>query len=282
MSYSRLDTPIPQPTKKLLWFFTKAASHTYHAIPKSMSGVKHNNNGEQVEREWLLLGEPPNSIKPDDVPQDAESSILSDPSTSDIECIGKVNENSESESSTDIDAIVDEYRQKIKVTAIGQNDVVRTPSSGSWWIASVLVATVVLCTIGIICGIVHDSYETSYGCLTIILVATLTLLILPKYQTSVLHPSTIPCSLCIMMSGVFLGIIISECWAPLLFWFTAALLFFVRIDKYCCLCLERRTNDVMSEVLISSSNLHGNGSTSIRIPANQQNLIVSEQSVHCR
>lgn len=75
--------------------------------------MKKSKHDEELEREWLLLGEP-QSPRVTVTEPDAESSILSDQPVSDIECIDR-QIITESDSSTDIDAIVDEYRQKIKV-----------------------------------------------------------------------------------------------------------------------------------------------------------------------
>lgn len=76
--------------------------------------LKKTKRDEELEREWLLLGEPQSPRVAVSTEVDAESSILSDPPMSDIDCIAKENA-TDSDSSTDIDAIVDEYRQKVKV-----------------------------------------------------------------------------------------------------------------------------------------------------------------------
>lgn len=76
--------------------------------------LKKAKRNEELEREWLLLGEPQSPRVAVSAEVDAESSILSDPPMSDIDCIAKEN-GTDSDSSTDIDAIVDEYRQKVKV-----------------------------------------------------------------------------------------------------------------------------------------------------------------------
>lgn len=83
--------------------------------------LKKTKRDGELEREWLLLGEPPQSPRVATVAEpDAESSILSDPPISDVDCIAKEN-GSDSESTTDIDAIVDEYRQKVKVSVDANN-----------------------------------------------------------------------------------------------------------------------------------------------------------------
>lgn len=247
LSYSRLDKSRNQkPDKRFLWFLKRTASQAYHAIPKA-------EKNEHIEREWLLLGEPASSPIPKQQEKDVESTILSDPSTEDIECcIDKRSEKSESESATDIDAIVDEYRQKVKVSTAGVNDVIKLPSNGSWTVVVFLIFLIVSGVVCITYGILNDFYNLSYISLALVLVAVVTLHILPKYQTSSLHPSTLVCSIGIISFGIFLGMIVSDCWAPLLIWITASLLIFVRCDRYFCICLNQETPDSsMNEILIS-------------------------------
>lgn len=201
--------------------------------------------------------------------------MLSDPSTEDIES-NKKRTNSDSESTTDIDAIVDEYRQKVKVSTAGLNDIVKLPSSGSWAVAIFLVFVIVC---GVACttyGILNDQYSLSYASLLMIVVSVVTLHILPKYQTSSIHPSILTCSIGIVSFGIFLGTIISECWAPLLVWITASLLIFVRCDRYCCICLLQHdsTDSSMNEILISkgcSATVHLTGQQSILMDRNYIN-----------
>lgn len=88
--------------------------------------LKKAKRSEELEREWLLLGEPPQSprvaVGGSGVTEaDAESNINCPARMaplSDVEILGSDKEDEEeedSESTTDIDAIVDEYRQKVKV-----------------------------------------------------------------------------------------------------------------------------------------------------------------------
>lgn len=122
---------------------------------------------EELEREWLLLGEPTsprNTIILDDDEQDT-STLTITPSTgppdqptanqqqqqqqSPIVTNGALIEscrgsddgmNSSSDSSTDIDAAVDEYRQKVEVTSSGPSEkVLRIPSQESWQLSVILI-----------------------------------------------------------------------------------------------------------------------------------------------
>lgn len=91
--------------------------------------LKKSNRSEELEREWLLLGEPPQSprvavgasncgagVSTDAAAESSISCTGGMAPLSDVEFIGSGKEDEESESTTDIDAIVDEYRQKVKVT----------------------------------------------------------------------------------------------------------------------------------------------------------------------
>lgn len=98
--------------RKSIWSFNKPKAIV---IPTSKSRIKKIQQDEELEREWLLLGEPQSPRVIVNAPDDIESSILSDQPASDIECIDQQIV-TDSESSTDIDAIVDEYRQKVKVS----------------------------------------------------------------------------------------------------------------------------------------------------------------------
>lgn len=74
--------------------------------------------------------------------------MLSD-QISDIECIALAKpENMDSEdSSTDIDAIVDEYRQKVTVSTAGytsDGDTLRLPTANSWYLAIIFIVLIVL------------------------------------------------------------------------------------------------------------------------------------------
>lgn len=139
---------------------------------------------EELEREWLLLGEPTsprNTIILDDDEQDTSTLTITPPTGSDnvttnqqqqpqqqqlqqcgelrrkqssiistggLSESGRVsdedgnnsNRSSSSDSSTDIDAAVDEYRQKVEVTTSGPSEkVLRIPSQESWRLSIILM-----------------------------------------------------------------------------------------------------------------------------------------------
>lgn len=88
-------------------------------MPKPKPRIKKKQPDEETEREWLLLGEPHsprNTVVLDESEDIVDTSILTVaeplPGASDIM---EDEELTDSESSTDIDAVVDEYREKFKV-----------------------------------------------------------------------------------------------------------------------------------------------------------------------
>lgn len=106
-----------------------------------------------MEREWLLLGEPAsprNTIILDDE-QDTSTLTITptgpgNASNQDVEALQSPNSNdliessSDTDSSTDIDAVVDEYRQKVEVTTSGPSEkILRIPSMESWRLSIVLI-----------------------------------------------------------------------------------------------------------------------------------------------
>lgn len=129
-------------------------------------------SNEEVEREWLLLGEPQlarNTVVLDDdqdplffgagssrenQPTDVESALISD---------GKENASS-SESSTDIDAIVDEYRQKVKIaTVTPQEQIKKVASAETWKLAIVCVLMTLLCIVVSVIGL-HSRTYSIFAC----------------------------------------------------------------------------------------------------------------------
>ncbi|XP_032310930.1 uncharacterized protein LOC6503741 [Drosophila ananassae] len=293
LSYSRLSTaPIAKSTS-----CSSAATSSSSRLKRSLWNIglpKHSGlkkpktkpkNKQELEKEWLLLGEP-TSPCPQREGRDVESTILSDgePPPSDFEYPDKFDK-SDSDTSTDIDAIVDEYREKIKVTTAGPLErSVRVPTGSSWHVtifALVVIALgIALCVAGLM---MHWAPATLTGGIGVLIVAIM-MGFIPKYTGSVINVSPVICGMSLLM-GV---ILFTECavhsWPGLVIWLLAGLILVVRCDKYCCNCFEPTT--MLNAQLIpsvsgkthsgtgsgsvkaagSSSNLSTGPSTSIRIP----------------
>lgn len=121
------------------------------SIPKPKPRTKKRN--EEMEREWLLLGEPAsprNTLILDDE-QDTSTLTITptgpeNASNQDVEALQSpisndlIQSSSDTDSSTDIDAAVDEYRQKVEVTTSGPSEkILRIPSMESWRLSIVLI-----------------------------------------------------------------------------------------------------------------------------------------------
>lgn len=146
MAYSRLDTGNTKPPKASVpkrsatWFLNKAVpSLSSQSLSKSINKLNQKHSKKE-ENEWLLLNEPSSPVVRNNSQFEeecnAESSILSDTTASDIDCIMKAeqldSETSEEEEE-DIDSIVEEFQQKIKISTAGLKDTtLRIPSVNSW------------------------------------------------------------------------------------------------------------------------------------------------------
>jgi len=144
LAYSRLDTGTSKATKptapkrSATWFLNKAVpSLSSQSLSKSINKL-NKKHSKKEEREWLLLAEPSSPVVRNaqyDEECNAESSILSDTTTSDIDCIMKAEQldTESSEEEEDIDSIVEEFQQKIKISTTGLKDtVLKLPSINSW------------------------------------------------------------------------------------------------------------------------------------------------------
>lgn len=164
-AYSRLDTgnnfkPKPSiPKRTSMWLLNKAVpSMSAHSLAKSISKLNKTVDKEEMEKEWLLLGEASSPInQPNQDLINAESSILSDSTASDTECIVKAGHSDDSETSDeDIDSIVEEFQQKVKVSTQGLREAnLKVPSMGSWRVA-------LLCIFSVNCSCVAAATSASY------------------------------------------------------------------------------------------------------------------------
>lgn len=128
-----------------MWFLNKAVPSISNSnLTKSISKLNRKVAKEEMEKEWLLLGEassPVNVSSPE--PLNAESSILNEDTASDTECIVKVQHSDSETSDEDIDSIVEEFQQKVKVSTAGLKETnLKLPSMGSWRIAMLCILSV--------------------------------------------------------------------------------------------------------------------------------------------
>ncbi|XP_016964626.1 uncharacterized protein LOC108034278 [Drosophila biarmipes] len=286
LSYSRLSTaPIAKSSS-----YSSSATSSSSRLKRSLwkiglpkhSGLKKPKtkprNKQELEKEWLLLGEP-TSPCPQREGRDVESTILSDgePPPSDFEYPDKFDK-SDSDTSTDIDAIVDEYREKIKVTTAGPLErSVRVPTVSSWRVTMFAIVVIglgiALCMAGLMMHWAPAALTGGIG----VLIVTIMMGFIPKYTGSVINVSPVICGMSLLMGVILFSGCAVHSWPGLLIWVMAGLIMVVRCDKYCCNCFEHTT--ILNAQLIpsvsgktnagsasgSAANLAG-PSTSIRIP----------------
>ncbi|XP_050087751.1 high affinity cationic amino acid transporter 1 isoform X2 [Anopheles aquasalis] len=200
-------------------------------------------NNEENEREWLLLGEPSSPKDPHSkAPCIVESSVLSD-QISDIECITLAKpENMDTEdSSTDIDAIVDEYKQKVKISTAGPLDrkSARVPTANSWYLAIIFIVMIVLGCVITAAGLMLLEKIVIIVGLNVSLISGIVLWLFPRYsQANTARPSLITCIVTLLASCILFASSVTLSWPALLLWFLVGFLLFIRCDTWCCLCLE--------------------------------------------
>lgn len=142
-----------------MWLLNKAVpSMSAQSLTKSISKLNRPVDKQEMEKEWLLLGEASSPVnQPNQELINIESSILSDTTASDTECIVKAGRSDDSETSDeDIDSIVEEFQQKVKVSTAGLKDAnLKVPSMGSWRVA-------MLCIISVSCSCVVAAVSAAY------------------------------------------------------------------------------------------------------------------------
>ncbi|XP_017860392.1 PREDICTED: uncharacterized protein LOC108612026 [Drosophila arizonae] len=293
LSYSRLSTaPIAKSSSSCSSAATGSSNRVRRSLwnlglhkQRAMKKPKNKQRAKpEVEKEWLLLGEP-TSPCPQREGRDVESTILSDsePPPSDFEYPDKFDK-SDSDTSTDIDAIVDEYRQKIKVTTAGPLErSVRVPTVSSW---RVTIFSIVVIGLGIalcVAGLEKNWAPAAFTGAIGVLIVAMMMGIIPQYTGSVINVSPVLCALCLLLSVVFFSACAEHAWPGVLVWLLSGLTLLLRCDKYCCNCFDQPT--ILNAQLIpsvsgkASTSAAAGTATSIRMPRPPKGVISLPQRV---
>lgn len=259
----------------------KAPSISTQGLTKSISKLNKSVRKEEVEKEWLLLGEASSPVnRPNQDPLNAESTILSDSTASDTECIVKA-ENSESESEEDIDSIVEEFQQKVKVSTAGLKETnLKVPSMGSWRLANLCVFVAIgscvvagasasyqlmipfaLSVAGKPSAATSEKPKFQNLCLnvSVIFVTSVVMLWIPRYTYSHETPAIFVCTFSFLFNSVLLSSMMLDSWLALIFWLVSGAVLvaqsLIKCDIWCCLCLDYprhsgQTTLLMDETLI--------------------------------
>nr|XP_036222570.1 uncharacterized protein LOC118681587 [Bactrocera oleae] len=229
---------------------------------------------KELEKEWLLLGEP-TSPCPTRQPTDVESAMQSSSKPVPLNFIyPEIVEISDSDTSTDIDAIVDEYRQKIRITTSGLIDIsTRVPSVFSWRFALLIIFIAIFGTISFAFNSMQQNPhgEIIFGCGTMLLSSMLSLF--PRHKTGIICLNPVFCCGTLMTSGVLFGACSYYAWPAIVFWVTAGLMLLLRCDNWCCSCFEHSGGTIQEQLIPSDAPKTMTRSAAIHIPGPPTNSV---------
>ncbi|KAJ6647283.1 putative cationic amino acid transporter, partial [Pseudolycoriella hygida] len=284
LAYSRLNAPRPSSSGRSLWPFNKPKVIT---ITSSKPRQKNAKRDIELEREWLLLGEPHSPLPRVAAlnSDEAESSILNEPEEAgDREIL------TESDSSTDIDAIVDEYRQKVKVeellteqhplpitdllqvstAGMKTEKIIRIPTVNSWrFVLFLLFLLIVAAEITIFGLSSQSSVLVLTGALTAVVTSAL-LMFVPKYNVSPSSPSSVTCTLTVFLELILIYSTLKNSWPAILFWIIAGVTLYIRCHNWCCLCLEQQRSHLLIPTVASNM-------TTIHIPCPPRGSLIQSR-----
>lgn len=225
---------------------------------------------KELEKEWLLLGEP-TSPCPTRQPTDVESAMQSSSKPVPLNFVyPEIVEISDSDTSTDIDAIVDEYRQKIRITTSGLIDIsTRVPSVFSWRFALCIICVAIFGTVSFASNSMQQNShgEIIFGCGTMLLSSMLSLF--PRHKTGNICLNPVFCCGTLLTSGVLFGACSYYSWPAIVFWVIAGLMLLLRCDNWCCSCFEHSGGTIQEQLIPSDAPK----TTTIHIPGPPTNPV---------
>ncbi|KAJ8969166.1 hypothetical protein NQ314_001907 [Rhamnusium bicolor] len=221
--------------EKIKSFFVSKPHYIHHlSSPKSINRKLGNASGNITdERECLLLDDYSNKSVNIDLADDSASE-------NDENNIVFCSDDEDSGSSTDIDLIVEEYREGLKVTTIGKFNEKR-PSTRITSIVVVTCLTIIIIssiTLSLyILNIINLCWPSILGIILPLIITTT----MPQNSADKLKETIVPSILfslyhatSIVLNIVLSSTIIMDIWQGVLFWSLAGLLLFWRCD--CCSC----------------------------------------------
>lgn len=242
-----------------LWSMAKSESSNipghHFSNKKRRKVLKNPIVHEELEKEWLLLGEPQSPRLDDsrkisaggveivDTKLIGDDPVNADDDEDAIEDEEEEEELEDSSDATDIDAIVHEYKEKLRVSGDGslEANVLRIPTANSWRL-SILLICMLSCAVSLLdLGIYQRSIAYSATGIVSLAVITIILCYIPKqvdqkqeqYQHVVISVITMCSSLILTVTTL------SQSWPALLFWLVSGLALIIRCDLWCCPCLEK-------------------------------------------
>lgn len=286
LNYCRLDSETPvaaagQSTSlststtissiRRIWNLTKLETNPIKCSKKKRKVPKTPAEQEEMEREWLLLDEPQSprldrvingegvvdgtsnqtGLKTEILDTKFEEGIIRRGSEGEVG-----NESSSSSDVTDIDAIVDEHRAKLRITTAGdmEGNILRIPSATSWRF-TLFIICIVTCGISILdLGIYQLSAPYLIIGAFILVTTTVILLFIPKNVNQKQNEyQNVSISVVALSGSLILTVAtLSQSWPALLFWLVSGLALIIRCDTWCCPCLDQP-----EEVIINTEPVFG-------------------------
>lgn len=248
------STEVAKPPKRsVTWLFNKTLpSLSTQNLSKSLNKLNKSGRGEE-EREWLLLDGVQSHNEDEKI--NAESSILSD-----VDCIAETENNATESSSSDeedIDSIVEEFQQKLKISAAGLKDInLSIPTTNSWRCSLIGVALIILSSVLSAVGFSIENYFLFFTSILAILLANFASMFIPKYTYSYATPSTLTCSMAIFSSSILLSSITFDSWFAIIFWLISGIILVLstqsifKCDVFCCFCLDFPHDEMEATIVV--------------------------------
>ncbi|CAG9771099.1 unnamed protein product [Ceutorhynchus assimilis] len=245
--------------EKLRGFFGKTPQYIHKlSSPKAASGIvrkiPRDKTKRSVEEQECLLFEDYNTKS---LNMDIDSSSENEENEMEIM---SCSEGENSDSSTDIDVIVEEYWEGLRVSTLGKFNE-KNPSTQT---TSIIVIVCLILTTSAAVGValyIFHIVNFYWPYILVICIGTLIIMGLPENASEKSKPTLLPSllfplfhSLSITMNTIMVSIIIINVWQGIVFWTIAGLLLYWKCD--CCQCgvleplVARATSKVDAEHII--------------------------------
>ncbi|KAJ3629609.1 hypothetical protein MTP99_013990 [Tenebrio molitor] len=163
----------------------------------------------------------------------------------------------DSYSSTDVDAVVQEYKDKIQVATIDNFNENKYPTYVTATTVVIFLMIIAIATISLSQVVVWKLYNLLWPCFTVSFFSTIIILVMPKssYQSEhgLLPKSVVPlCSIIALQCHIVLvSTLMNDVWPGIIFWFGVGCLLFWRCE--CCTCDGLLSNNQKNKLNITEN-----------------------------
>lgn len=231
IQYSRLNKKKmdkPSPTRRI-----KTA---FDIMPRFLRSASFHPKGNTEDNECLLMNDYSNQSSKEQVNIETDTeSDGNDPSPicSDVEA--------DSSSSTDIDAVVQEYKEKIQVATVNNFSEGRTPSNLTCQTVLFALVLIYIASSSIATGLFLKINHLIWLCVLVIVLSTIIIILMPQNKQNIPTEEIVPRKL-FPLAAIFssilnimlAGTLLAEVWFGIIMWICGGLVLFCRCD--CCNC----------------------------------------------